>query len=86
MQDSDSEDEKEGSGFNLGGFIRDRLLLRAIFGGEDEEQASAPVIQIDSGSVAPEEEAEAKDTSQDDAPPEEAAAEEPADEVSASQA
>lgn len=81
MEDSDTEDEKEDSGFSLGGFVRNRFLMRAIFGGSDEEEP-APVIQIDSGSTATEE-VEAKDTSQDDSPPEEAAAEEPADEVPA---
>lgn len=86
MQYSDTQDEDEDkdSGFNLGGFIRDRLLLRAVFGGDAEEPEPAPVIQIDSGSAAPEEEVEAKDTSQDDAPPEAAAAEEPVEEVPAS--
>lgn len=81
MEDSDIQDEKEGSGFNLGGFIRDRLLLKAIFGDGDEDQASAPVIQIDSGSV-PTGEEEGSETPKDEVPPEDTA-EQPAEEVPA---
>lgn len=83
MEDTDTQDEDKDSGFNLGGFIRDRLLLRAVFGGGDEEQEPAPVIQIDSGSAPTNEEPEAKDAEQDteplgDAPAEEASEETPA--------
>lgn len=81
MQDSDSEDEKEDSGFSLGGFIRNRLLLRAVFGSGEEEE-TAPVIQIDSGSTTIEE-VEDKDTSLNDAPVEETPSEDQAEEETA---
>lgn len=79
MEETENEEDKDESGFSLGSFLRNRFLLRTIFGRGDEDEESASVIQVnpDTGVSREEEETPeaenagdlAEDTSEENAKP-----------------